>query len=145
MKPSPTARKRFWKLQLWQELITAARFGLVGVFATAVHITLVWVLLRHTATPPLVANTLAFLTAFGVSFSGNYWWTFRSPGHPRRAMYRFFLISGSAFLINTLVLALLLQAAWLPPHLAAVCSASLVPVLSYLASRLWGFKGTTSP
>lgn len=133
--------KRFLKFVLWRELIIASRFGSVGIVATAVHIMAVWILLKETGITPIFANTIAFLVAFLISFAGNYLWTFRSPGSPRRAMFRFFVIAIFAFASNTLLLALLVHEGWFPPIISAVLSASVVPAISFVASRLWGFKG----
>ena len=133
------ASKRFTSLDFWRELVIAARFGLVGIVATAVHIAVVWLLLRETGIAPILANTLAFSVAFGISFAGNYLWTFRSPGNPRRAMFRLFVIAATAFAANTLILTLLLDKGWFLPAVSAVFSASVVPVISFLASRFWGF------
>ena len=129
------------RARLWHELAVAARFGMVGITATAVHILMVWLLLSETALPPLVANMIAFLTAFGISFAGNYLWTFGSPGNPGKVMRRFLLISVSAFAMNTLLLASLLRAGWFSPTVAAIVSAAVVPAISFVASRLWGFQG----
>jgi len=128
------------RARLWHELVVVARFGMVGITATAVHILMVWLLLSETALPPLIANMFAFLTAFGISFAGNYLWTFGSPGNPGKAMRRFVLISASAFAVNTLLLASLLRGGWLSPTVAAIVSAAVVPAITFVASRLWGFK-----
>jgi putative flippase GtrA len=125
---------------LWIELVLAGRFGLVGVAATAVHMLVVWLLIEASLLPTLAANLVAFLAAFGVSFAGNYYWTFQSPGSPRRAIRRFFLISSSAFAANTILLAGLLHAGWLPPTAAAITAAAVIPLITYMASRLWGFR-----
>jgi putative flippase GtrA len=122
-----------------RELFIAARFGVVGVCATALHIGVVWSLITCTAMPTLLANLVAFLCAFGLSFTGNYIWTFSNPGYPGKAMRRFFLISLTAFLINSTLLATILASGWLSPGLAAVASAAVVPGITFLASRLWGF------
>jgi putative flippase GtrA len=123
------------------EFFMATRFGLVGLSATVVHITIVWLLLEKTAFIPIVANSLAFLFAFGFSFAGNYVWTFRSPGSPRRAMFRFFMISACAFTLNSLYLFLLIHKGWFSPVISAMLSASAVPVITFMASRIWGFEG----
>lgn len=123
-----------------REVLTAARFGVVGLAATALHIGVVWILLSHTALPALLANLIAFLCAFGISFTGNYIWTFSAPGSPGRAMRRFFLISLAAFIANSMLLAAILAGGWLSPRLAAVASASMAPSITFLASRLWGFR-----
>ncbi len=129
------------RARLWHELFVAVRFGMVGITATAVHILIVWLLLSETALPPLVANMFAFLTAFGISFTGNYLWTFGAPGNPGKAMRRFLLISASAFAVNTLLLASLLRGGWFSPTVAAIVSVAVVPAITFLASRLWVFKG----
>ena len=132
--------KRSSNIDFLREILTAGRFGLVGLLATVVHIAIVWVLLALTNIVPVLANTLAFMVAFCISFVGNYLWTFRSPGSPRRAILRFFVIATSAFIANTLVLAFLVRKGWFSPAVSAVLSASLVPVISFFASRLWGFE-----
>lgn len=132
--------QRSLNINFFREIITAARFGLVGLLATAVHIAIVWLLLTLTSVAPMLANTLAFLTAFCISFTGNYLWTFRSPGSPRRAIFRFFVIAVSAFVVNTLILAFLVPKGWFLPVTSAILSASLVPAITFLASRLWCFE-----
>lgn len=122
------------------ELLTVVRFGLTGVGATLVHITVVWLLITQGELPPMLANFLAFCSAFVVSFCGNYFWTFSTAKDPWRALRRFFLIAVFGFLLNSALLLLIISNGWLKPEFAAVASAALVPVLSYLASRFWGFK-----
>ncbi|WP_285274606.1 GtrA family protein [Halopseudomonas bauzanensis] len=123
-----------------KELLIAARFGVVGAAATTLHIGVVWALLTYSELPALLANLAAFLCAFTLSFAGNYIWTFSAPGSPGRAMRRFFLISMIAFIANSTVLITLLASGRLSPPLAAVASAAIVPGISFIASRLWGFR-----
>lgn len=126
-----------------KELLIAARFGAVGVAATTLHIGVVWALLTYSELPALLANLAAFICAFMLSFTGNYIWTFSAPGSPGRAMRRFFLISTLAFIANSTLLVTLLASGWLSPPLAAVTSAAIVPGISFIASRLWGFRQET--
>ena len=123
-----------------REFLFASRFGLVGGAATIVHIVIVSLLIANTDLPILVANLIAFLAAFGISFSGNYIWTFGSPGSPHSAMRRFLIISTSAFAANSLLLASLTSANYLSPTVSAVSAAAIVPLFTYTASRFWGFK-----
>ncbi len=132
--------EKFVQKQLCRELIFATRFGMVGITATAVHIIVVSFLLSEIQFPTLLANTLAFLTAFSISFTGNYFWTFQTPGSLRKVMQRFLLISISAFIANTLLLATILSAKWFSPLFSAIVSATLIPVMTFLVSRLWVFR-----
>lgn len=136
------SRRRFSNLDFLREVLVAIRFGAVGIFATVVHITVVWLLLRQAEMTPIPANTLAFLTAFGISFVGNYVWTFRSPGSPRRAIVRFFLIAVGAYAANTIFIAFLVSARWLSTLESTIIAASIVPIISFTASRLWCFNQT---
>lgn len=126
--------------RIWNEALFAGRFALVGVAATIVHILVVWMLIELGNRTPLLANLAAFLTAFVVSFTGHYFWTFQVPGHLGRAVRRFFVISGSAFAINTGLLAVLLEASWLSGSVSAMLAAIVTPVITFAASRLWGFN-----
>lgn len=128
------ARKR-----LTGEAILASRFALVGVAATLIHVLVVWMLIAKHDVAVFTANIVAFLTAFGVSFSGNYFWTFGTPGRPGRAARRFFFISGTAFVANNALLGALTVMNYLPPDIAAVTAAAAIPPITYGASRLWGF------
>jgi putative flippase GtrA len=122
------------------ELFIMGRFTLVGIVATIVHISIAWLLIANAELYPLTANFLAFLCAFMLSFSGHYYWTFRSRANRAQALRRFFVISGTAFLVNNIVLTGLLRTDVIAPVLATICAAFLIPVFTYVLSRLWVFR-----
>lgn len=123
-----------------RELAMATRFGLVGLAATGTHMLALHFLCARTAFPLLLSNTLAFLLAFSISFSGHYLWTFRAPGTPLRAAGRFFVIAGIAFLCNTLTLLAVNASGLFSPFHAALVAIFVIPPTTYIASRLWGFQ-----
>jgi putative flippase GtrA len=125
---------------IWREISTAIRFGFIGFLATTVHVASVWILLTSFGTSPITANTLSFIIAFGLSFTGHYLWTFCAPGNPCFAMLRFFLIALSGFIANTLLLVFFIQNGIFSPAHSAVFSVLVIPVISFVASRLWCFK-----
>lgn len=127
---------RKWSLS---ELAYALRFAIVGGVATLVHLALVWTLINM-GVHALLSNLLAFLTAFWVSLCGHYYWSFRSNGGFSAALLAFGLIACCGFLMNTVVLAALLRTGWLSAKVSATISTLVVPVITYLASRFWGFK-----
>jgi len=125
---------------LLYEAIIAGRFLLVGAIATIVHVATAVLLVGKLSVPALAGNTCAFCCAFLFSFCGHYFWTFSRPGKPHRALFRFLAVSLTTFLGNTALLALLLHNTAIPPVVSTVGSASLIPFISLLASRLWCFK-----
>ena len=135
-----TGNANHFQHKLCKELIIAVRFGLVGGTATAIHMLSVWILIESSRLYVLNANLIAFLLAFCFSFVGNYYWTFRKPGQQGRVLLRFFLISASAFAANMFLLAALLNAEWLTPLASALSAATVIPVITFLASRLWVFR-----
>jgi putative flippase GtrA len=135
MRPSETIIH-----QAKHELLTMSRFTLVGIAAACVHIGIVWGLITQLGTETLFANLVAFLSAFIVSFTGQYLWTFRSKRNWQSALIRFFLISLLGFGVNNLVLITMLDVGLTSDSLAAVLSACIIPVVTYLAGRFWAFK-----
>lgn|GEM_PF-400839 len=126
--------------RLKQEAITGARFGLVGLISTTIHIAIVWLALTRTNITVLSANTIAFLIAFGMSYLGNYLWTFRSPGKPYRALLRLFMIAAFSLAVNSTILELFISKNWFEPFTAATISATAIPLITFLCSRLWAFE-----
>lgn len=122
------------------EALTVYRFVVIGVLAAIVHMSIAWILIDSSGVTPLLGNLAGFLTAFTLSFLGQYYWTFRSQRHWAAAVWRFGVISGTAFLIDNALLLLLLDHAWLDTADATVVAACVIPVISYLGNRLWALK-----
>ncbi|HSP32131.1 MAG TPA: GtrA family protein [Halomonas sp.] len=113
-----------------------ARFGGVGALATLVHLAvagamfMAWPLIS-----PFLANLVAFVTAFQVSFWGHRHFTFRRDGR----WYRFFILALGGFALNNGVLATLLAMSPMEGFTAIVIATFTVPFLVYLAARFWAF------
>ena len=122
------------------EVRTASRFTVVGLFATGVHVGTVWGLVKISVIAPLIANLVAYLCAFAVSFTGQYLWTFRSTRSPFSALWRFLIVSLTAFAINNAVLITLLDARLLPGHWAAAVAVGVIPPITYVLSRTWAMR-----
>ena len=108
-----------------------SRFALVGIAATLVHLTIVWSVIRAGLAPPFLANLIAFLIAFVVSFSGHYYWTFKTRLPRHHAAARFFLIAVTGFAFNSFVLILIVRQDWMAPEWAAVISTLFVPAITF--------------
>ncbi|WP_136067486.1 GtrA family protein [Modicisalibacter radicis] len=122
--------------RLTEELTTLVRFGGVGVFATLVHLAVAAAVFWFWASiSPFLANVLAFLVAFQVSLWGHRRFTFRRRGHSGR----FFLVAVAGFAANNGILASLLATTSISGLSAVAISTLLVPLVMFLAARLWAF------
>lgn len=123
-----------------KELITASKFAAVGLAATGIHVFMVWLLMEIFSQPPFLANTPAFLMAFGFSYLGHYHWSFKTQPRQGNNFKRFILIAGSAFLLNNILLAYMLEKAYFSEMISVIVSIFIIPIYTFTGSRLWAFK-----
>jgi putative flippase GtrA len=118
-------------------------FGIVGVSAMLVHLGSVALVLVPLGLPPLVANMVAFLLAFQVSYLGHHRFTFSAAGAPiARSRRRFFLVALSSFLVNEAMYALLLRFTELDYRAALAIVLVAVAALTFFSARQWAFASS---
>lgn len=125
------------------ETAAVGKFAVVGILATLTHAGVATVLLESGTLSAFPANICGFLVAFGVSFSGHYFWSFshlRRKGPALASMTRFLVIALSGFLLNSVILALWLELTPWPDLIGLLFSIAIVPALSFLGARLWAFS-----
>ncbi len=117
------------------------RFGLVGVAAAATHLLVAVACVRLFAIDPQLANVVGFLFAFGVSFLGQWRWTFGAHAAPlARALPSYFFVALGGFAVNALAYR------WLLTHTPLRYDAALalvvlgVAALTFILSRFWAFR-----
>ena len=119
----------------------AGVFALVGIAATGVHY--VVALGLSLVMPVTWANPFGFLVAFGVSYVGHGRLTFRLSAddtqHKKR-LPRFALTATTGFLIGQGLLLALRALTPLPDWLALGIALGVVPVFTFVTSRLWVFS-----
>ncbi|MEO9527567.1 GtrA family protein [Roseibium sp.] len=133
------ARRRTLKT----ETAAVGKFAIVGVLATLTHALVAAGLLQSGILTAFPANICGFLTAFSVSFSGHYFWSFshlRQDGTALKSMTRFLVIAVAGFALNSFVLALWLELTPWPDLVGLLVSIAIVPALSFLGARLWAFS-----
>jgi putative flippase GtrA len=121
-----------------------AKFGLVGLVATAVHITIFVICIELAGMRPFWANFPAFGMAVVVGFIGHFSWTFRDQtsrqGRPATmALARFSATAVLGFSLNSLVVFTVVDLAGLAYPFAAVLMATAVPATVFLVSKFWAF------
>lgn len=121
----------WWHSGLW--------FGGVGASAAAVHL-LVFEAARH-AMPPEVANLVGFLVAFGVSFAGHRWLSFKGTRTGlQQSLLRFAVTAVAGFVTNELCFVLALRVALWPVWPSLVLALLLAAGQTFLLGRWWAFQ-----
>jgi putative flippase GtrA len=125
-----------------------AKFGTVGLVATATHVLAFTLLIEAAGLAPLVANVAAFGVAVLASFLGHFHWTFRPESDgavaPRRhtagtAFAKFGVVALTGLALNSLVVYTVVNMLVLPYAYAIAVMVSVVPVIIFAMSRLWVF------
>ena len=122
---------------MWRQML---RFGTVGALATFVHM-VIGALLISSSQPALVANLIAFVTAFLLSFVGHLGYSFADEDvQPARALWRFAAVALSGFGCNEALLFVLTSQTVLSDTTALWVSTGSAAMLTFLLSRTWAFR-----
>ena len=116
------------------------RFVLVGSCAAAVHLGIVMLLVKQFFWNPILANPVAWLIAFGVSFCGHWLLTFKDREKKIRSSFlRFFGVSAAGFLVNEVSYVMLLRTTSIGFDVILFFVLISVAIATYFLSSLWAF------
>lgn len=118
------------------------KFVVVGSLAAGVHLSVLHAVVALLTINPLVANAVAFCTAFIVSYTGQSLWTFNHKQHDHKGtLWRFLLTQLlCGFVLNQGLYTLLLTQTGLNYMIASVVVLITVPVATFTVSKYWAFK-----
>ena len=118
------------------------KFSSVGALAACTHFLVVICLVQLGILTPLVANVVAFLVAFNVSYFGHSRWTFYSAtsNYNHRNAYKLFIVASISFITNESLFYLLMKYAHLPYPMALAITLVLVATGTFIASKRWAFS-----
>lgn len=138
--PSPFAEPR--RSRAHGELVgQLARFGAVGMGATAIHVAVAgaYLLLSPPPASATCANLSGFAAAFAVSFAGNALYVFRYRGKVGPVFGRFLAVSLLTLAFSTAV-SLVADRLGLSPLIALAAVVAGVPLISFLGHKFWVFR-----
>jgi putative flippase GtrA len=116
-------------------------FIAVGCAAAATHWLVAVIAVDMATLPPLLANLVGWLAAFGVSFTGHYQLTFRHQRAPLlKAARRFFAVSALGFGVNELAYAYLLRITTLRYDLLLALILVSIAFMTFILGRFWAFR-----
>lgn len=117
------------------------RFLMIGGLAFSVHFLAVKQCVGQWNIHPLLANILAFLLAFQVSYWGHSQWTFEASHLPyKQTVLRFFAVACTGFLLNETLYAMLLHMTALSYDVALILVLIITAVSTFIFSKLWAFR-----
>jgi putative flippase GtrA len=117
-----------------------ARFGTVGLVATALHLGVAWAMASLRGMPALAANAGGYVAAFGFSYLGHFYWTFgQRRGHPVH-LPRFLAVSGLGFALTNAIVVAVVGIGRLPFEVALLAILVAVPTTTWALSRWWAFR-----
>ncbi len=121
-----------------KEMATIARFGVVGIFATAVHAAVFLGLSETAALNALYANWIGFSVAFAVSLVGHSRWTFNTELTSGRTI-RFLVTAAIGLAANTGFVYLIVDMLDFRPAMVLPFIVFVTPALVYVVSKFWAF------
>lgn len=112
------------------------RFGVVGTCAAFVHMLVLFLVVHFDRINPLLANVVAFLVAFNVSYFGHRFITFRKKTlNLPKSMTKCFGVAVGGFVLNESLFYLFYQIFALPYLLAIFIVLLIVPMFTFLFSK----------
>ena len=115
------------------------RFGVIGILVAAVYVVL-YTAFFHAGLTPFISNSMAFSTAVCVQYLGQTLWTFQRQLWERKQILRFLSTIIVGMFYSTIIVSYVAQAADWRPWFAAGFVAVTLPILNYIAFRLWVYR-----
>lgn len=115
------------------------RYGIAGITATLVHVSIVFLLVEQGGLAPALATIPAFLVALAVSYLMNHRWTFSAKGGHRQHFPRYAMVAGVGLGLNILIMGLAVDVLGVPYAWGLVVVVMVIPVAGFLLQRHWSF------
>ena len=114
------------------------KFGAVGSTATLAHALIFISTLRLLGWPEQISNLAAFIIALTLSWSGHYFWTFKTGGW--QTMPRFVAVALAGYLLNALFVFIIITKLGWPDFYVLPLMLLITPIMTFLLARYWAFK-----
>lgn len=115
------------------------RFGIIGIAAACTQFAGVLFLVHFFYLNPYLANALAFLVAFQVSFQGHKFWTFSSETEHSHTMPKYLVVALLSFCLNEGLYTYFLLRLNLNYSVALIIVLIIIPPVTFILSKFWAF------
>ena len=123
-----------------ERLLRPLRFGIVGLFNTALGLGVIFAGKALGGLGDLAANAIGYAVGIAGSFALNRNWTFRHKGEIKRAFWRFVAVFGIAYVLNLATVFGLRDFAGLNAYVAQAIGIVPYTLFSYWASAHYAFS-----
>ena len=121
-------------------LLQIARFCIVGLLATVIHVCLFAVLIEWFLLPAVYSVVPAFVTATVFGFYMNRFWTFNASQTQDRQLLKYFIVAIVGLGLNVSITFITVDMLDLWYGIAIGLIVLSVPTLTYLMNRYWTFS-----
>lgn len=126
-------------LILLKPLVTQfAKFGVVGIVATLLHVAVYALLIESAEFPAQAANVTGFVAAVLVSFAGHTRWTFDKSGSG--VFIKFFITAVTGIGLNSAAVHIIIEWLTAPYFYAIPFMIFITPPATFMISKFWAFK-----
>ncbi|PZA09411.1 hypothetical protein DNX69_25290 [Rhodopseudomonas palustris] len=115
------------------------RYGLAGIFNTAIGISVIYVAMYALRLNYVYANIAGYAVGIGVAFLLNRTWTFQHSGAWLSSFIRWLLVVGTAYLFNLGVIVGMRQGFGMDPYLVQAAGIFTYTTISFLGGRYFAF------
>jgi putative flippase GtrA len=115
-------------------------FAVVGVVATACHVTVALVTQRLLGLGPMAASLAGYAASVGVSYLGNSRFTFRRPALHGPQAAKFVTISLGGLAVNQAIVFVCTHLLGWPLKQALIPVVLIVPASTFVMSKFWAFR-----
>lgn len=117
------------------------RFSVVGLLAAALHYGLALAAVNKMGLSVALANLLAFLCAFWVSFFGHHYFSFKvSRPATAQSAGKFFVVAALGFVLNETLVVSLTYFKWMPLTNSLAFAIVVTAVFTFILNRQFAFK-----
>ncbi len=115
-------------------------FAIIGIMATGVHYLFLSTLIKAFTLPALIANVIAYLIAFQISYYGHRYRTFsHQHPHPNKSYGRFIIASMTGLSLNETLFYFFSVQLNLSYTMAFLATAMMVIPMTFSAYKFWSF------
>jgi putative flippase GtrA len=117
-----------------------AKFALVGAFGTLVHYAILILMVEKGGTSAVIGSSIGAIAGAFVNYFLNYYFTFRSNRRHAEAIVQFYIVAGTGFLLNALLMWLIADLLGVYYILAQLVTTGLVLLWNFSINRVWTFR-----